>query len=167
MRRTLSGVLAVGLCEEFTADEARDLLDRRLAREAGGLAMSSAAALPRDRGHVEALLRGAKAHPARRAVLRRRLPDESGQLGALDRAQVVDDPFGIGLLGPRGVEVGLLEVRDDDAAAVEDLGVLERPGDELQLGERDVLVDALEDAVDVGASLDELGGQAESLRRRV
>ena len=44
---------------------------------------------------------------------------------------------------------------------------LERPREQLQLRELDVLVDALEDAVHVGAGLDEIGREPERLRRRV
>ena len=44
---------------------------------------------------------------------------------------------------------------------------LEGPREQLQLGEVDRFVDALEDAVDVGAGLDQLRGQPEGLRRRV
>src|SRR5919109_1044389 len=71
------------------------------------------------------------------------------------------------LFRARLVEVGALEVRDDDAATVEDGSVLERSSYELQLRKGDVFVDALEHSVDVGARLDELGGEAESLRRGV
>ena len=56
---------------------------------------------------------------------------------------------------------------DDQAPALETCALLERPREELQLREGDVLVDALEDAVDVGAGLDELGREAERLRGRV
>ena len=58
-------------------------------------------------------------------------------------------------------------MRDDDLAALEHLRPLERPREELQLRELDVLVDALEDAVDVGARLDEIGREPQRLRRRV
>ena len=72
-----------------------------------------------------------QADPARRAVLRRRLADQRRDLGALDRSQVVDDPFRERLLRAGRVEVRPLEVRDDDAAALVDLRVLERPGESL------------------------------------
>ena len=51
--------------------------------------------------------------------------------------------------------------------ALVDLGPLERAGEQLQLRELHALVDVLEDLVHVGAGLDELGRQAQRLRRRV
>ena len=76
-------------------------------------------------------------------------------------------PSEYGSSAPAALEVLALEVGDDHAPALEDLGVLERARDELELREGDVLVDALEDAVDVGPRLHELGGETERLRRRV
>jgi len=58
-------------------------------------------------------------------------------------------------------------VRDDDLAALEHLRALEGASEQLQLRELDVLVDPLEHAMDVGAGLDEVGGEPERLRRRV
>src|SRR5919199_5361703 len=150
-------VRAVYLTQVLPADEARNLADGSLAREPGRLLVSPAAALASDLGDVDAFGRRPQADAARRAVLRRRLTDQGRELGAFDGAQVVDDPLGVRLLCAGPVEVGALEVRDDHAAAVEDLGVLECARDELQLRERDVLVDALEHAVHVCAGLDELG----------
>ena len=49
----------------------------------------------------------------------------------------------------------------------EHFGVFERARYELQLGEGDVLVHALEDTVDVGSGLHELGGEPEGLGGRV
>ena len=56
---------------ELAADEVRDLLDRRVAREAGGLPVAAAARLARDRGHVELVDRRAQADLARRRVASR------------------------------------------------------------------------------------------------
>ena len=64
-------------------------------------------------------------------------------------------------------EVLALEVGDDHAAVLEQLRVLERLADELQLRERDALVHALEDPVHVRAGLDELGREPQRLRARV
>ena len=47
-------------------------------------------------------------------------------------------------------------------AALEGDGTLERAREELQLGELHRLVDVLEDPVDVGARLDELGGETKA-----
>ena len=122
---------------------------------------------PGDRGDVEVCLGRPQADPVRRPVRGGRLADQRCELGALDRAQVVDDPLGVRLLRARVVEVLALEVGNDHAASLEDLCVLERARDELELGEGDVLVHALEDAVDVGPRLHELGGETKCLGRRV
>ena len=97
----------------------------------------------------------AQAHATRRAVLGGRLADERDDLGTLDRAQVVDDPLGEGLLRPGRGEVRPLEVGDDQAPALVDARPLEGAGEQLDLGEGDVLVDVLEDLVHVRARLDE------------
>ena len=144
------------LLEELAADEVDDLLRRGLAREPGGLTVAAAAALAGDGGDVDALRAGAQADAPRGAVLRRRLADEGDDLGALDRAQEVDDALGERLLRPGGGEVAALEVGDDDAAALVDLRLVERAREQLELREGDVLVDVLEDPVDVGAGLDEV-----------
>jgi hypothetical protein len=65
------------------------------------------------------------------------------------------------------LEVLALEVGDNDAPSLEHFGVLESARDKLQLGEGDVLVHALEDTVDVGSGLHELGGEPEGLGGRV
>ena len=69
-----------------------------------------------------------------------------------------------GSSAPAASEVLALEMGDDHAAVLEQLRVVERAREELQLRERDVLVDALEDPVDVRARLDELGREAERVR---
>src|SRR5215207_10887651 len=155
---------AVDLREILAPDELRDLVHGGLARETGGHLVASATALPRDLRDVEAFGGRPQADPPCRPVLSRRLADERGDLRALDRAEVVDDPFRIGLLRPDRVEVLPLEMRDDHSPTLEDAGVVERFGDQLQLGEGDVLVNALEDAVYVGASLHELSSNPERLR---
>jgi hypothetical protein len=53
------------------------------------------------------------------------------------------------------------------AAALVDLGPLERRASSFSFANCDGLVDALEDRVDVGARLDELRGEPQRLRRRV
>ena len=58
-------------------------------------------------------------------------------------------------------------MRNDDPSPLENLGPLEDAGEQLELRELDRLVDLLEDPVEVGAGLDELGGEPERLRCRV
>ena len=65
-----------------------------------------------------------------------------------------------GSAAPTSREVVAQEERDDERAALVHLRALERAREQLQLRELDVLVDALEDAVDVRAGLDELGARA-------
>ena len=59
------------------------------------------------------------------------------------------------------------EVRDEQPPALVQLRAVERAREQLQLRELHRLVDAAEDAVHVGAGLDELGREPERLRRRV
>ena len=125
-RAALTGLFAVHLREELAPDEVGDLLDARLAGEAGRLAMAAASALAGDRGDVEVCLGRPQADPVRRPVRGGRLADQRGDLGALDRAQVVDDPLGIRLLRAGVLEVLALEVGDDERPSLEDLRVLER-----------------------------------------
>ena len=58
-------------------------------------------------------------------------------------------------------------MRHDDPPPFEQLGALENAGEKLELRELDGLVDALEDGVEIGARVDELGGEPERLRSRV
>src|SRR5437764_4538648 len=147
--------------------EVGDLLDRPLAREPGSLAVPPAARFARDRRHVELVDARAEAHAARRPVGAWRLADQHRHVGALDRSEVVDDPFRVGLGGSDVGEVRPQQVRDDDATAFVHLRPLERAREQLELCELHRLVHALEHAMHVGAGLDELGGKAERLRRRV
>ena len=129
--------------------------------------MPSAARLARDRAHVDLVDRRAQRDLPRRAAVAGRLADERRDERALDRAEHVDDPLGVRLGRADRLEVVAQEVRDDDLAALEHLRALERAREQLQLRELDVLVHALEDAVHVGARLDEIGREPERLRRRV
>src|SRR5437763_16209574 len=74
------------------AYELRDLVDRRVTREAGRLAVATPAGMARDGRDVELVDARAQAHPPSRAVAvgARRLADQHSHLGALDRAEVVD-----------------------------------------------------------------------------
>src|SRR5581483_8308843 len=149
------------------ANELGDLVDRRLAREAGRLPVAAAAERPSDRGDVELVDRGAQRDASRRCVVARRLADERRELGPLDGAEVVDDPLGVRLGRADLGEVAAHEVRDDDQPALEHARALERACEQLHLRELDGLVDLLEDVVDVGPRVDALGCEPQGLRRRV
>ena len=129
--------------------------------------MSSSARFAGDRAHVDLVDRGAQRHLAWRGAVTRRLPDERRYERALDGAEHVDDPLRVRLGRADRLEVAAHEVRHDDLASLEHLRALERPGEQLELRELDVLVDALEDAVDVCPRLDEVGREPQCLRRRV
>src|SRR5204863_7536013 len=64
-------------------------------------------------------------------------------------------------------EVAAQQVGDDETAAVVDLSPLQRSRQQLQLRELHRFVNAPENAVDVGARLDQLSGQPQRLRARV
>ena len=76
-------------------------------------------------------------------------------------------PSEYGSSAPTSVEVAAQQVRDEQAAALVELRAVERAREQLQLRELHRLVDAAEDAVHVGARLDELRREPERLRRRV
>src|SRR5258708_4820440 len=104
------------LCDESLSDELGDLVDRRVAREARGLAVPAAAERAGDRRDVELVDTRAQRDAVNRPVVPRRLANERGELAALDRSQVVDDAFGVRLGGTHFREVGPDETRDDDAS---------------------------------------------------
>jgi hypothetical protein len=129
--------------------------------------VAAAAEAARDRRDVDAVrVRPQRPLPGRRRA-RGELADERDELGAVDGAEVVDDPLGVRLLGAGRLEVRAAKLRDDDPAACELACVLERPREELQLRERRRLVDLDEDLAHVRARFDELRGEAKRLRRRV
>ena len=72
-------------------------------------------------------------------------------------------PSEYGSSAPTSAKSVAEQVRDDDAPAVVDLGPLERARKELELGELDRLVDAVEDVVHVDAGLEQLGRQPVAL----
>ena len=76
-------------------------------------------------------------------------------------------PSEYGSSAPTSAKSRAQEVRDDEPAALVELRALERAREQLQLRELHRLVDVLEDPVDVGAGLDQLGGEPQRLRRRV
>ena len=84
-----------------------------------------------------------------------------------DRTQVVDDPLGVLLPHVQLVEVAAQEVRADQASALVHLRPLEGRRLQLQLLEGNVLVHLVEDVVEVGAGLEQLGREPVGLRCRV
>src|SRR5581483_3264447 len=136
-----------------------DLGQRVVAREPGGLTVPAAAEAPRDRRDVELVdARAERSFVAMRAPPHL-LTDEDRELGSFDLPEVVDQAFGVRLRRADVCEVRAEEVRNDDPSPFEDLGTLEHAREELELRELDGFVDLLEDGVDVGAGLDELGGE--------
>src|SRR5881227_3897792 len=109
-----------GTRDELALDEVRDLLDRRVAREARSLPVAAAARLAGDRGDVELVVARAQADPPRRAVRARRLADQRRHVGPFDCPQEVDDSLGVRLRGADIGEVAAQKVRHDDAPAVVD-----------------------------------------------
>src|SRR3954452_25577933 len=136
--------------KELAPHEVGDLLDRGLAGKARGLPMTTATGFPGDRRHVELVDARSQADATGRAILPRRLTDQHRHVRALDGAQVVDDPFGVGLGSADLGEVRAEEVRDDDSTTLIDPRPFERAGEQLELRELHGFIDALEDAVDVG-----------------
>src|SRR5665213_4375455 len=161
------GTGTVGDERELAAEELDDLADRFLRREARGLAVASAPLLARDRGDVDLIVARAQRNAARRPLVARRLANQRDHLRAFDRAQRVDDPLGVRLLGADVAEVVLQEVRDHEAPAFEQLRALECAREQLQLRELHGLIDVLEYSVHVGARFDELSSKPQRLRRRV
>ena len=76
-------------------------------------------------------------------------------------------PSEYGSAAPTSAKSSRSRYEIDEAAALVDLRPLERAREQLQLRELHALVDVLEDLVHVRAGLDELGGEAQRLRRRV
>ena len=152
---------------ELRDDEALELVEGELAREARCLRVAAAVALARDHRDVDLVHRGPQRDAVQRPVPARRLPDQRRDHRSFDGAQVVDDPLRVRLGCPDLGEVVLPQVRDDEPAARVHLRPLERAREELQLRELDVLVDGLEDLVPVGAGLDQVGREPKRLRARV
>ena len=150
-RRGSAQACAAGRAANSDDDEGGDLLDREVAREPGRLAVAAAVRLARDRGDVDAIGRGAKRDLPRRAAVARRLADQRGELRTLDGAEDVDDALRVRLDRPHVAEVLTQEIRDDDPTLLVERGPIERPREQLHLRELHRLVDALEDALQVGA----------------
>ena len=137
-------------------------------REARGLLVASAGGLAGDLRDVDQPARPQR-DPVRgdRPVGERDLlADEAGDLDALDRAEVVDQPLGGGLVALDERKILAAHVRDEQAPAVVGHGVLDHPPEQQQLAELDRLEHALEDLVDVGAGLDQPRGEPERVGAR-
>ena len=153
------GRVARGLGEELSADEVDDLVRRGLAREAGGLAV---AASPLLRAMAETSMPSARVRRLTRRVGPfwvggSRISATSSVPSTARRKSMM--PSAKGSSAPAASK----SVRSRSETITRPLDhprLGERPGEQLDLGERDVLVDVLEHAVDVRARLDELGGEA-------
>src|SRR5690348_6525720 len=128
------------LGEEAFADLLDDLPQRQSCGEASGLAMAASAEPARDCRYVELVDARAERPLVRMRCAVQLLPDQHRQLRSLDGAQVVDDPFGVGLGSAHLVEIGADEMRDDDPAALEHFGAGEGAREQLELRELDRLV---------------------------
>src|SRR2546423_7275779 len=147
------------LCDESLADELGDLVDRRLRREPRRLAVSAAAEHARDRRDVELVDARTERDAPGRAGVARRLTDQHGQLGSLDRPEEVDDPLRVRLGGADLGKVRAKEVRDDHSSPLEHARTVGRTTDQLELRELERFVDLLEDRMEIGARFDELSGK--------
>src|SRR2546426_1839604 len=138
------------LRDESLADELGDLVDGRLTRETGGLAVSTAAERPRDRRDIELVDACTQRHAPCGAGVSRGLTNQHGQLGSFDRTEEVDDPLRVRLHGADLGEVGPEQMRDDHSPSLEDPRPVECAREELELRELERLVDLLEDGVEIG-----------------
>ena len=148
-------------------DELDDVADRTVRRETCRLPVAAAARRAGDCRNVDLVVRRAQRDAPCRPFVARRLADQRDHVGALDGAQVVDDPLRVRLLRADVAEVVLEQERDHEPPALEELRAFQGTGEQLQLGELHRLVDVPEDPVHVGARLDELRREAQGLRRRV
>src|SRR3954469_1925923 len=141
---------------ELLGDACADVLDELRewfrGRRSGGLAMAAAAQRARDHRHVDLPVGRAQAHLAALAV--EQLTDEHRDLRVLDRAQVVDDAFGVGLDRAGLAEVAAREVSDRDATIVVAAHARERTCQKLETRERQVLVELAVDTGHVDAGVD-------------
>ena len=110
-----------------------------------------------DRRDVDVALAGAQADLAGGAAAVAEVADHGGDLGPVDRAQVVDHALGHLLAGAGRLVVGGGDVADDEAAVAVALDPVERARDQAQLLQRHVLVEAAVGVVDVDPGVDQLG----------
>src|SRR5215213_10271693 len=102
-RRPASGI---ELCADLAAEELDQLLQLEVGGESGGALMTAAAVAAGDRRDVDVALAGAQADLAGGASTGALVADQGGDLGALDRSQVVDDPLRHLLAGSACLVVG-------------------------------------------------------------
>src|SRR3954451_14420949 len=137
---------------DLAAQEVDQLVPGHRRAEAGGLAVAAAPLGPGDRGDVDALVGGAQRHlPPPVLAGAGEIAHETGHGRPGDGAQVVHDALGVVLLRA-GLGVVLhREVGDRQPAVVVALDLGERAGQQLELAERDALVQAPVHLVDVHA----------------
>ena len=101
---------------DLLAQEADEVLFGHLGGEARRLAVPAAAAGARDDRDVDPAVGGAQRDLAPPAAAVGQLARERGDLGALDRAQVVDDALRVAVLGAREAEVVAREAGEGQRA---------------------------------------------------
>ena len=111
-----------------------------------------------DRRDVDVALAGAQADLAGGAAAVPWSRTSGGDLGPLDRAQVVDDPLGHLLAGAARLVVGGGDVGEDEAVVAVALDPVQGARDEAQLLDRHVLVEAAVGVVDLDPGFDQVGG---------
>src|SRR5919106_1876410 len=139
-----SRTLASGpkLLRGLRAQELDQLLVREVGAEARGTTVAASSVHPRDRGDVDGAVAGAQADLARRAAAVGLVADHRSEPGPLERPDEVDDALREHLAAAGLLVVVEADVGDGDASAVEALDLLKRPRHQLQLLERDPLVQA-------------------------
>src|SRR3954451_21356980 len=158
-RRVPSRRRALELSGDLGANELDQLVPALGAGEAGCLAMAPATLLAGDHAHVHVIGGSPKTHLVHAlAAILELLADQRGHHRPLDRADVVDDAFGVILVGAGLLVVRALDVGDREPVVVEALHPHQHARQELQLRERDVLVELAELLVHVDAELDQLRG---------
>src|SRR6185437_16416777 len=118
-----AGAVTIGVLTlrgELLAQERHQLVVGELCAETGRLAVASAALGASDGRHVDGVVTGPQRDLAGPTVARGAQPiaHEGRQAGPLDGAEVVDNPFGVALLGIGVREVADGEVGDRQAAVV-------------------------------------------------
>src|SRR5439155_22477542 len=142
---------------DFGPQEVDELFGRFRGGKPSCLAVPAPAFLPGDRAHVDRARSGAEADLANAVPPRPELlADEGRHDGSLDSPDVVDDPFREALVRPGLLVVLALYIGDRQEAAVKALDPREDPGEELDLSQRHVLVEAPKDAVYVHPEVEEL-----------
>jgi hypothetical protein len=121
--------------------------------------VSAAAEAGGDLVHVDVGAFGAEAEASQ---LRAEFFEEAGDDDGLYRAEVVDEAFTVGRAGSGAGVVGLFEPGVGDLVVMSEADALVELAQESDPGEGERVVDFLADAIELGAELDKLGGDAES-----